>query len=80
MTVYQLGNQDLDLAIEYDASDRELYVGECRPGAVVASNAWRIFKLFYDGTSDRVTRKRFADGTPEFDKCWDDRATYSYVE
>ena len=80
-----------DQLISYDASGRQEYVGLAYPVSANASatpavvvgpastdSAWSIFKITYDG-SGRMTSRRYADGTDDFDKVWDDRATYTYA-
>ncbi len=51
------------------------YVGYAAPGSLDADAAWKIVKLTESG-DDLV--KEYADGTKDFDKIWDDRATYTY--
>ena len=63
--------------IEYDSTGRELYVGYAAPGAADDDASWLIFKFSYDDAS-LVTSKRFADGSVEFDKVWDDRNAYAF--
>lgn len=52
------------------------YVGEALPGASQSSAVWRIKKLDESGTPE--LQVEWADGTSDFDKVWDDRATYTY--
>lgn len=52
------------------------YVGEAVPGALQADPVWRIKKLDESGAPELVIT--WADGTSDFDKVWDDRATYTY--
>lgn len=62
--------------IENDANGFPIYIGLAVPGTATSSAAWCIRKMTYSGAS--VTQVDFADGTNEFTKVWDDRATYSY--
>ena len=59
----------------YSGSNIE-YIGEAQPGTAAADNRWRIKKLTYSG--DNVVSMHWASGTEDFDKTWDDRATYTY--
>jgi hypothetical protein len=71
------GELNYTLAIEYDASNNPVYVGEAGPGTAKAANGWRIKKITYDG-SNNPTDVQWADGDTRFDNIWDDRATYTY--
>ena len=62
--------------VEYNADGTELYVGEASPGTLDANSGWRIKKLTY--TNQQVTKVEWASGDSQFDKIWDNRATYSY--
>lgn len=57
-----------------EASATITYVGEAEPGTSAASALWRIKRL--DSTSGLLIT--WADGDSDFDKVWNDRATYSY--
>jgi hypothetical protein len=59
-----------------DVSATVSYIGEALPGSDVADPAWRIKKL--DTSSDPEVQVTWADGTADFDKVWNDRATYTY--
>lgn len=54
-----------------------LYLGVAAPGTLKASSGWRIQKWSYDGNG-LLSDIQWADGTNEFTKVWDDRATYNY--
>jgi len=66
--------------IEYDGSNRILYVGETRPEfqSRGASAVWRISKFYYDGATTRIVRVNWANRSPAFDFTWNDRTTYTY--
>lgn len=57
-----------------EASATITYVGEAEPGTSAASALWRIKRL--DSTSGLLIT--WADGDSDFDKVWNDRASYSY--
>jgi hypothetical protein len=69
----------IDLEVQYDKLvDDEgsfTYVGEATPGSATSAAAWRI-KRIEDVNGDLEIR--FANATADFDKIWDDRATYTY--
>lgn len=57
-----------------EASATITYVGEADPGTAASASAWRIKRL--DSTSGLLIT--WADGDSNFDKVWDNRASYSY--
>jgi len=57
-------------------STRPEYVGDAAPGTKTSVAKWRIKKIGYSGNASVSTL--FAGGTAEFDKIWDNRASYSY--
>lgn len=58
-----------------DIDNESCYVGEALPDADEGDPVWRIFKATF--LIDSAT-KLWADGNGEFDKVWDDRASYDY--
>ncbi len=65
------------MAIENDSDGNPIFIGEAKAGVGKASNAWRIKKIIID--SDKaIVDILWADGTAEFDKVWNDRATFTY--
>lgn len=63
--------------IENDSSGREIYIGKASPGSATNKNRWQIRRITYDA-NNAATAIEFAGGSNEFDKKWDDRATYTY--
>jgi len=63
------------MRIEYSGAN-PVYVGEAKPGIATDEKGWRIKKITYDG--DNPTQIDWAEGNRNFDKIWDNRATYSY--
>lgn len=57
-----------------EASATITYVGEASPGTSGSDSTWRIKRL--DSTSGLIIT--WADGDSDFDKVWDDRASYTY--
>lgn len=55
-----------------------IYRGTAVPGTADASNGWRIEEITFVGADDDV-EIRWAAGNSNFDKVWNDRATYSYT-
>ncbi len=76
ITQYQIGNSDLAQRMENDAMGRAIYIGEAKAGTADGATKWRIRKLAY-GTSS-ATSVKWASGTAEFDKEWDERTSYTY--
>lgn len=58
-----------------EASASVTYVGEARAGLLDSEVGWRIYKF---ETVSTITTKKWAQGTLDYDKVWDDRASYSY--
>lgn len=67
----------LTTLIAYDASDNPEYIGKARTGSATSSGAWQIMKITYD-VDGNPTEIEYASGETEFNKIWDDRASYSY--
>jgi len=51
------------------------YIGEAEPGSVRSNPVWRIKRVYELGDDLEII---WADNSAEFDKVWDDRATYEY--
>lgn len=67
----------LTQAMDYDANGFIIYLGKASPGTATSVARWQIQKFTYIGTN--VVKIEWADGSPNFDKVWDDRATaYTY--
>lgn len=52
-----------------------VYKGEAAPGTLEGATGWRISKITFVG--EDITEK-WADGSADFNKTWDDRASYDY--
>ncbi len=57
-------------------SDDEFYYGEASPGSLESDGVWMIKKVTF--ASDDDMTELFADGDPNFDNIWDNRAGLSY--
>jgi hypothetical protein len=53
-----------------------VYIGEALPGTTANTNQWRIKRIAE--YANNLTVSLWSNNTAEFDKIWDDRATYSY--
>jgi hypothetical protein len=69
----QLGQPAYDLRLE-EASGTITYIGEADPGSAEASPVWRIKRM--DTSSGIVLL--WASGSSDFNKTWNDRASYVY--
>ena len=69
----------IELEVQYDKLVDEdgsyTYVGEATPGSATSAAVWRI-KRIEDVDGDLEIR--FANSSSDFDKLWDNRATYTY--
>lgn len=62
---------------DYESGNVVIYSGKANPGALKSEAKWQIVKYNYD-SSNRATEKNFANGDSEYDKVWNDRATYDF--
>ena len=69
---------NMAIRIERDGSGNPIYLGLATPGTLTSVALWQIRKLTFDGQND-VTAIQYADGDPNFDNIWDDRAGDSYT-
>lgn len=69
----------IDLEIQYDRlvdTDGDYtYIGEATPGSARDAAAWRIKRVYEIGDDIEIV---WADNTADFEKVWDNRATYEY--
>jgi len=66
--------------VSYGEGDEPEYFGEAMPGTLDSDDAWRIYRYEYvtiEGDLE-LASVRFAEGTTDFDKVWDDREDYEY--
>ena len=68
-----------DQKVSYDASNRQEYIGHSLGGKLVSEAKWQIFRIEYDSSNRPITR-RFAGGNDKFDKVWNERTTYDYID
>lgn len=67
------GDSDYKIFIEI-ADGTTTYIGKAEAGTATSASTWQIKRI--DSTSG--ANFEFASGTVDFDKVWDDRASYSY--
>ena len=75
MTLGKDGNYDV---IVEEVSSTIEYIGKHARksgGAPTDSDRWQIKRIYDDGTTTNIT---WADGSDDFEKVWDDRASYAY--
>lgn len=53
-----------------------IYIGEAPAGSALSASVWRIKKIVLDSSSD-VTQT-WANGNANFDKVWNNYASYTY--
>lgn len=66
-----------DKLVDEDPENGFTYVGEALPGTTKGQSTWRI-KRIYEFGSDGDLDILWANGSADFDKIWNDRATYTY--
>ncbi len=69
---------DLTSRRAYDSSGKFVYHGEAAPGSVTSDSVWRISKRVYSG--NKLVALLWADGDTKFNKEWDEKGGYDYVE
>ncbi len=74
---YPFSAADMKHRVAYNANGEPEYIGYARPNTAESAAAWQIKKLTYDANND-VTAIDFAGGNNEYDKVWDNRASYTY--
>lgn len=74
--IVKLANMPLTVIIDEVVEGVELYFGYALPDNDATDQpVWRIKKMVKSGSEFIF---RFADGSEEFNKVWEDRATYTY--
>ena len=63
------------ILIEY-IGNNPIYIGEAVSGSLSSTTVWRIKKITY--SVNNPTKIEWANGTTNFDKEYDERATYTY--
>jgi len=71
-----ISSPEMTIKIEY-SSGNPIYIGMTEIGNATGDAKWQIKKITYD-VDGNPTDIQWADGTAEFVKVWDNRATYSY--
>jgi len=56
-----------------------IYHGQANPGSLESDTVWRICKYTYTGSAFNANNKKWADGSADFNKEWDERAEYDYT-
>lgn len=67
----------LQFVQDFDGGNFPIYIGEAEPGSLKGQGKWRIRKMTYDG-SGKLLNIAWANNDGNFDKVWDDRASYDY--
>jgi hypothetical protein len=67
---------DNNLAIRTDETGIYDYVGKATAGSLPSQAKWQIYRI-NETVTDYLTIQ-WADGTANFDKIWNNRASYSY--
>lgn len=77
-TLQRINASNLSLRVEYDGSSNPIYIGTSAVGSLNSESKWQIKKLTFDG-SGNCTAIQYADGNPNFDNVWDNRASGTYI-
>lgn len=66
----------MEYASLFDTSDpNNIYLGQSATRVATSQPAFQIARVHINGTDIQI---RYAEGSYEFDKIWDDRAGYTY--
>lgn len=74
---YPYEKVDMQARFDYSGGSTIVYVGYCKPEYTIYQPHWQIMKLLYSGTS--VIGVVYADGSNDYEKIWNDRASYTYL-
>jgi len=76
----EYGSMPSRLDILYDEVNDYTYVGEALPGSLLSAADWSIYRLDETASGELNVElvKRYANGTSDFNKIWDDREIYIY--
>lgn len=69
---------NLDYIASLNSSGNPEYIGYAPPGTATSAALWHIRKVVYSGSTTTILSVKHADGTPAFNKIWDNRASYTY--
>lgn len=75
---FPFSHSDLQFRTTYTAAGAPEYHGRARSGALESAAEWQIVKITYDANGNPISGK-FADGVNDYNKVWDNRATYTYA-
>lgn len=73
----RVNSSNISLRLEYDGSSNPIYIGRAKVGTATSTALWQIRKLAFDG-SGNVTSIKYANGSPDYNQIWDNRAGLSY--
>lgn len=73
----RLNASNLAIQIERDGSGNPIYLGMSTPGTATSDAKWQIRKLTFNGQNE-VTAMQYANGSPNFDQIYNNRASLSY--
>lgn len=74
---FPFAHSDMQMRVAYTADGDPEYIGRARPSALTSAAEWQIKKITYDANRN-PTVAAFASGVNDYNKTWDDRATYVY--
>lgn len=67
----------MDYISVFDTSDpNNIYLGQAATRINTSESFWQIARVHINGTSINI---KYADGSTEFDKIWDNRTGYTYL-
>lgn len=71
-------NPQLIRNVDDDTANKFMFIGDAPTGTATSAAAWRIFRFDFNVDSSADIKKKYAEGSTDFDQVWDDRASLSY--
>lgn len=76
-SLQRLNASNLALQLDYSGGSNPIYIAIAKPGTATSTAKWQIKKLTFDGNNN-ITKIEYANGSPNFDQIYDNRASLSY--
>jgi hypothetical protein len=80
--IKNMSELQINFAIKTHTSGNFTYIGSALPKTLSSEAQWKIKRIYDNGIigDGNMTDIRFADGSTDFDKIWDSRTSYNYID